>query len=130
MYRERRDAMLDALDDLMPAGARWNVPDGGFYVWVTLPDGPRRQGDAAAGGDRAGRVRARARRSSPTASGAAAHAAVVLLPDARADPRGRAPARRRRSRRRSSCAQTFGAGARPPGPAGSTAGYDGPDDRT
>jgi DNA-binding transcriptional MocR family regulator len=39
MYRERRDAMVEALDDLMPAAARWNVPDGGFYVWVTLPDG-------------------------------------------------------------------------------------------
>ena len=39
MYRERRDAMIDALDDLMPAGARWNVPEGGFYVWLTLPEG-------------------------------------------------------------------------------------------
>jgi 2-aminoadipate transaminase len=39
MYRERRDAMVGALDDLMPAAARWNVPDGGFYVWVTLPEG-------------------------------------------------------------------------------------------
>jgi DNA-binding transcriptional MocR family regulator len=39
MYRERRDAMVEALDDLMPAATRWNVPDGGFYVWLTLPDG-------------------------------------------------------------------------------------------
>src|SRR3954451_2485776 len=39
MYRERRDAMVEALDDMMPATARWNVPDGGFYVWLTLPDG-------------------------------------------------------------------------------------------
>ncbi|MDP3970005.1 MAG: PLP-dependent aminotransferase family protein [Nocardioides sp.] len=39
MYRERRDAMIDALDDLMPASCRWNVPDGGFYVWLTLPPG-------------------------------------------------------------------------------------------
>ncbi|MGZ5416953.1 MAG: aminotransferase-like domain-containing protein [Nocardioides sp.] len=39
MYRERRDAMVDALDDLMPAAARWNVPTGGFYVWVNLPPG-------------------------------------------------------------------------------------------
>ena len=39
MYRERRDAMVGALDDLMPATARWNVPDGGFYVWLTLPEG-------------------------------------------------------------------------------------------
>ncbi len=39
MYRERRDAMIDALSDLMPAACRWNVPDGGFYVWLTLPPG-------------------------------------------------------------------------------------------
>ena len=39
MYRERRDAMVGALDDMMPAAARWNVPTGGFYIWVTLPPG-------------------------------------------------------------------------------------------
>jgi 2-aminoadipate transaminase len=39
MYRERRDAMVSALDDMMPPTARWNVPGGGFYVWLTLPDG-------------------------------------------------------------------------------------------
>ena len=39
MYRERRDAMVEALDDMMPASARWNVPTGGFYVWLTLPPG-------------------------------------------------------------------------------------------
>jgi DNA-binding transcriptional MocR family regulator len=38
-YRERRDAMLDALDAHMPEGCTWNVPDGGFYVWLTVPDG-------------------------------------------------------------------------------------------
>jgi DNA-binding transcriptional MocR family regulator len=39
MYRERRDAMIGALGDMMPAACRWNVPDGGFYVWLTLPPG-------------------------------------------------------------------------------------------
>jgi DNA-binding transcriptional MocR family regulator len=39
MYRERRDAMVSALSDMMPAGCRWNVPSGGFYVWLTLPAG-------------------------------------------------------------------------------------------
>ncbi len=39
LYRERRDAMLDALDALMPPGCRWTKPTGGFYVWLTLPDG-------------------------------------------------------------------------------------------
>ncbi|NYD57010.1 DNA-binding transcriptional MocR family regulator [Nocardioides marinisabuli] len=39
MYRERRDAMVSALDDMMPAGCTWNVPEGGFYVWLSLPPG-------------------------------------------------------------------------------------------
>ena len=37
MYRERRDAMLDALQQQMPHGTTWTHPTGGFYVWVTLP---------------------------------------------------------------------------------------------
>jgi len=39
LYRERRDALLDSLDQLMPAGTTWTKPAGGFYSWVTLPDG-------------------------------------------------------------------------------------------
>ncbi len=39
LYRERRDAMLDSLSALMPEGCTWTRPHGGFYVWVTLPDG-------------------------------------------------------------------------------------------
>jgi len=39
IYRERRDALLGALTDMMPAGTRWTRPTGGFYVWLTLPDG-------------------------------------------------------------------------------------------
>jgi DNA-binding transcriptional MocR family regulator len=39
MYRERRDAMVSALADLMPGLCRWNVPTGGFYVWLQLPPG-------------------------------------------------------------------------------------------
>jgi DNA-binding transcriptional MocR family regulator len=38
-YRERRDAMLTALDQYMPPGCTWTRPDGGFYVWLTVPDG-------------------------------------------------------------------------------------------
>ena len=38
LYRERRDAMLDALATHLPQ-ATWTHPDGGFYVWLTLPDG-------------------------------------------------------------------------------------------
>jgi 2-aminoadipate transaminase len=36
-YRERRDAMLESLGQLMPEGTTWTRPAGGFYVWVTLP---------------------------------------------------------------------------------------------
>lgn len=39
MYRERRDEMIEALNDYMPAACTWNVPAGGFYVWLTLPPG-------------------------------------------------------------------------------------------
>lgn len=38
MYRGRRDAMISALEEHMPM-CRWNVPAGGFYVWVRLPEG-------------------------------------------------------------------------------------------
>ena len=39
VYRERRDALLDALTDLMPSGTTWTEPRGGLFVWATLPDG-------------------------------------------------------------------------------------------
>lgn len=39
LYRERRDAMLEALDQHFPASAVWTKPRGGFYVWATLPEG-------------------------------------------------------------------------------------------
>src|SRR4051812_8023807 len=38
-YRERRDAILSALDQYLPQGCSWTKPDGGFYVWVTVPEG-------------------------------------------------------------------------------------------
>lgn len=38
VYRVRRDAMLSALDDHLPE-LTWTNPNGGFYVWVTLPAG-------------------------------------------------------------------------------------------
>jgi 2-aminoadipate transaminase len=39
LYRERRDATLDALTRLMPLGCSWTHPAGGFYVWLRFPDG-------------------------------------------------------------------------------------------
>ncbi|MCL2339290.1 MAG: PLP-dependent aminotransferase family protein [Actinomycetia bacterium] len=37
-YRERRDAMLAALSEFFPPEATWTYPQGGFFVWVTLPE--------------------------------------------------------------------------------------------
>jgi 2-aminoadipate transaminase len=37
LYRERRDAMLEALAEFMPEGVNWTRPEGGFFIWVTLP---------------------------------------------------------------------------------------------
>jgi 2-aminoadipate transaminase len=34
----RRDAMLDALERAFPSGARWSRPDGGYFVWLDLPE--------------------------------------------------------------------------------------------
>jgi 2-aminoadipate transaminase len=39
LYRERRDAMLDALETTFSPDARWTRPAGGFFLWVDLPDG-------------------------------------------------------------------------------------------
>jgi len=39
LYRDRRDAMLEALAAVMPDGCRWTRPAGGFYVWLQLPPG-------------------------------------------------------------------------------------------
>ena len=39
IYRERRDVMLAAMKQHMPPGARWNKPEGGMFLWCTLPDG-------------------------------------------------------------------------------------------
>jgi len=37
IYRSRRDAMLDALGRHFPAAAIWTEPQGGLFVWATLP---------------------------------------------------------------------------------------------
>jgi DNA-binding transcriptional MocR family regulator len=36
VYHERKDALLSALDEYLPE-LTWTNPNGGFYVWVTLP---------------------------------------------------------------------------------------------
>jgi DNA-binding transcriptional MocR family regulator len=37
LYKVRRDAMLESLEEHFPAEATWTKPGGGFYVWVNLP---------------------------------------------------------------------------------------------
>jgi 2-aminoadipate transaminase len=38
IYRARRDVMLQALRDNFPAEATWTEPEGGLFIWATLPD--------------------------------------------------------------------------------------------
>jgi 2-aminoadipate transaminase len=38
LYRRRRDVMLDALTEHFPAQSTWTEPQGGLFVWATLPD--------------------------------------------------------------------------------------------
>ena len=39
VYGAKCDRMLAALERHMPEGTRWSRPDGGFFVWLTLPPG-------------------------------------------------------------------------------------------
>ena len=38
VYGRRRDLVLDALAREMPEGVSWTKPEGGMFVWVTLPE--------------------------------------------------------------------------------------------
>jgi 2-aminoadipate transaminase len=38
-YRQRRDAMLTAMDRRFPDGTTWTRPQGGLFLWVRLPEG-------------------------------------------------------------------------------------------
>ncbi|MDK1360758.1 PLP-dependent aminotransferase family protein [Arthrobacter sp. zg-Y1219] len=39
LYAARCAAMLSALSEHLPDGVSWTVPDGGFFVWLSLPEG-------------------------------------------------------------------------------------------
>lgn len=38
-YRERRDVMLQAMTEHFPPSVKWTRPEGGLFLWVTLPQG-------------------------------------------------------------------------------------------
>lgn len=38
VYGRRRDTMVRALRDHFPSGCTWTFPDGGLFLWVTLPE--------------------------------------------------------------------------------------------
>jgi len=38
IYRRRRDAMTGAMAEYFPHGATWNRPEGGLFVWATMPE--------------------------------------------------------------------------------------------
>ena len=39
VYKERRDAMIQAFKDFMPEGTSWTTPRGGLFLWLRLPEG-------------------------------------------------------------------------------------------
>ncbi len=38
IYRKKRDRTLAALERYMPDGSRWTNPQGGFFIWLELPE--------------------------------------------------------------------------------------------
>lgn len=38
-YTQRRNAILASLEEFMPETVTWSTPGGGFFVWITLPEG-------------------------------------------------------------------------------------------
>src|SRR3954454_15072643 len=50
LLKARRDAMLDGLERHMPEGATWSHPDGGYFIWLDLPDDAPALADAERAG--------------------------------------------------------------------------------
>lgn len=38
IYKERRDVMIQSLEEFMPEGVQWTRPKGGLFLWATLPE--------------------------------------------------------------------------------------------
>lgn len=51
LYRRKRDAMLSVLDERCSRYARWNVPAGGFFLWLELAEGVDPEALATAAAD-------------------------------------------------------------------------------
>ncbi len=128
MYRERRDAMIAGARRLHAAPPARGTARRRLLRLGDPAAGHRRQGDAAARGHRAGRLRARAPRSSPTASAPAR----CGCPSATRRPSGSARASAGSpacSRPEMELREMFGATARVD-PLGPRSGYDGPEHRS
>lgn len=39
LYKGKRDLLLSLLEEHMPAGVRWTHPEGGLFLFLTMPDG-------------------------------------------------------------------------------------------
>jgi 2-aminoadipate transaminase len=39
VYGERRDIMLEAMAEFFPPGVQWTHPQGGLFLWATMPEG-------------------------------------------------------------------------------------------
>ncbi|HMR99926.1 MAG TPA: PLP-dependent aminotransferase family protein [Anaerolineales bacterium] len=38
-YKERRDVMVEMMEEMFPAGVTWRKPKGGMFLWSILPEG-------------------------------------------------------------------------------------------
>jgi len=39
LYRNQAGAMVDAMKEFFPAEVKFTIPEGGMFLWVTLPEG-------------------------------------------------------------------------------------------
>lgn len=38
-YKERRDVMIEMMEEMFPSGVTWRKPHGGMFLWSVLPEG-------------------------------------------------------------------------------------------
>ena len=102
IYRRRRDVMLDALAEHFPREAEWTHPQGGLFIWATLPGLHRHDRPAGPGARGAGRVRPGPRRVRRRPR-RLVDAAELLRRRRGRDPRGRSAGSARSFASRSRC---------------------------